>query len=153
MDMVSAGKRRPRLVLELGHVAAEVGLDGAILHRRDDEIRTVDRAGDTEPREAHQRRSQVLDAGVGDADLRLGDRGEPDERADLDVVRADSMGRAAEASPAFDRELVGARCRRCPHRGDEEMTEVLDVRLAGRVPQDRRAAGGDRGDERRSRYR
>ena len=63
-------ERRPRLILELGHVPAEVALDDLLLLGRDDEVGAVDRARDAEAREAHQRRAQMLDAGVGDAELR-----------------------------------------------------------------------------------
>ena len=63
---------------------------------------------DAEPREAHQRRAQVLDAGVRDADLGARHRRQPDERADLDVIGADACVRAAERAPAVDGEHVGA---------------------------------------------
>ena len=67
-----------------------------LLVGRDDEVVAVDVADDAEALEAHERRAQVLDAGALDAELGAGDRGEADERADLDVVGADAMRRAAE---------------------------------------------------------
>ena len=78
--IVSAGKRRPRLIFfELGHVPSEVALDHARLIGGHDEIGAVDATGDAESRKAHQRRPQMLDARVGDAKLRSGDGGESDE--------------------------------------------------------------------------
>ena len=98
---------------------------------------------DAEPREAHERRAQMLDAGVGDADLGPRHGGESDERSDLDVIRADAVRRAAERASAVDRELVRADAVDLRAERDEEVAEVLDVRLAGGVAKDRRAARRD----------
>ena len=130
-------ERRPRLILELGHVSAEIALNDLLLLGRDDEVGAVDRARDAEPREAHQRRAQMLDAGVGDADLRAGDGGEADERSDLDVIGTDAVRGAAERPSAVDRELVRADAVDLGAERDEEMTEILDVRLARRVAKNR----------------
>src|SRR6188508_3338131 len=126
---------------------AEIRLDRALLNRRNDEIGAVDLAGNSEPSEAHEGRTQVLDARVGDADLGLGDRGQPDERADLDVVGADPVRGSTEASSSIDRELVGPDPVNLRAERHEEMTQVLDVGLARRVAKNRRAAGRDGGDE------
>ena len=106
---------------------------------------------DAEPREAHERRAQMLDAGVGDADLGARDGGEADERADFDVIGPDAMRRAAERAAAVDRELVRADAVDLRAERDEEMAEVLDVRLAGGVAKDRRARAPRRRRRARSR--
>ena len=108
IDIDVRRKRRPRLILELRNVSTEVALNDLLLLGRHDEIGSVDLARDAEPREAHERRAQMLDAGVGDADLRPGDRRQPDERADFDVIGTDAMRGAAEWPTTVDRELVGA---------------------------------------------
>ena len=132
-------ERRPRLILELRHVSAQVALNHLLLLGRNDQVRPVDDARHAEPSEAHQRRAQVLDAGVGDSDLRTGDRRQSDERSDFDVIGPDAMRRAAERPTAVDRELVGADAVDLRAQRDEKMTEVLDVRLAGGVAENRRS--------------
>src|SRR5581483_8666877 len=77
---------RPRLVLELRHVAAEIIPDLHGLVGGDDQIVAGDLADDAEPLETHADRAQMLDAGTHDADRRARYRGEPDQRADLDMV-------------------------------------------------------------------
>ena len=134
-------ERRPRLILELRHVAAEVALNHHLLLCRDDEIVAVDRGrrcrGARSPCSVERRCSTPASL---DADLGARDRGEPDERADLDVVGAD---RDACAPPSgrppwivsvfvpMPSMLAPSATRKC--------AEVLHVRLAGGVAQDRRA--------------
>ena len=79
---------------------------------------------------------------------RRGDRGEPDERADFDVIGSDPVRRAAELASAVDRELVRADAVDLGAERDEEMTEILHVRLARRVAENGRPARRDRGHER-----
>ena len=143
-------KRRPRLVLELRHVSAEIALNDRLLSAsaRDDEIGSVDHARDAEPREAHQRRAQMLDARVRDANLGARHRRQADERADLDVIRPDAMRRAAERTAALHRQLVRARPVDLRAERDQEVAEVLDVRLAGGIAENRRSARGDGRHER-----
>ena len=140
-------ERGPRLVLELGHVSAQVALNDHLLLGRDDEVLPIDDARHAEPREAHQRGAQMLDAGVGDANLRARHRGEADERSDFDVIGPDPMRRAAKLAPAIDRDLVRADAIDLGAERDEEMTEVLHVRLARGVAKDGRSRGRDRGHE------
>ena len=141
-------ERRPRLILELRHVSAEVALNDLLLLRRNDEVRSVDDARDAEAREAHQRRAQMLDAGVGDANVRRRHRGQADERADLDVIGPDAMRRAAELAAAVDRDLVRADAVDLGAERDEEMTEILHVRLARGVAEHRGSRRRDRRHER-----
>ena len=102
------GKRRPRLILQLRNVSAEVRLDHALLFCGNDEVRSFDLARNAESGKTEQRGAQVLDTGVGDAQLRPRHGGEPDEGADLDMVRSDAMGDRAESPTPIDGELVGA---------------------------------------------
>ena len=139
------GERRPRLIFELRHVVAEVGLDLPPLLCRHDEIVAVLDAFDAEPRESHSRRAEMLDARRFDPQLRACRRGESDERSDFDVVGPDRMLDllAAKRSTAFDYQVVGANSLNSrAQRNEKEMREVLHVRLAGRVAQNRLALGG-----------
>ena len=119
-------------------VSAEVALDHALLVGRNDEIRPVDRARDPESREAHQRRAQVFDAGVLDAQRRPRHRREADERSDLDVVGTDAMRAAAERPASVDREQIRADSLDVRAQRDEKVAKILDVRLAGGVAENRR---------------
>src|SRR5437899_2392411 len=75
--------------------------------------------------------------------------GEPDERADLDVVGANGerRGPPLERGAAVHRERVGARAVDARAQARQKARQVLDVRLAGSVAEDRGAGGGDRGHE------
>ena len=70
-------------------MAAEIVPDLERLVGGHDEVVAVDLADDAEPLEPHQHRAQMLDAGARDAQRRARHRGEPDERADLDVIGPD----------------------------------------------------------------
>ena len=142
------GERRPRLILELRHVSAEIALNHLLLLGRHDEIGPVDHARNAESREAHQRRAKMLDAGVGDANLRARDRRQADERPDLDVIGPDAMRRAAERAAALHRQLVRPGALDLCAERDEEMAEILDVRLARGIAKNRRSARRDSGHER-----
>src|SRR6185503_8396870 len=138
---------RPRLILELRHVPAEIALNDLFLLGGHDEIRSFDLARDAEAREAHERRPEMFDAGVRDAQLRSRGGRHADKRTDLDVVRADTMRRAAELSSTFDGQLVRADAVDVGAERDEKVAEVLNVWLAGRVAEDGGAARGNgRGD-------
>src|SRR3954468_4629952 len=90
----------------------------------------------------------MLETGVGDADLGFRDGSKSDERTDLDVVGADAMRGAPERAAAFDRELVGPDAIDLGAERNEEMAEVLNVRLARRVAQHRRSPRRDGGRDR-----
>ncbi len=100
---------------------------------------------DAEPLEVHQRRAEVLDARVLDRELRFRHRGEADERADLDVVGPDAVGAAAQRRAAVDGHRVGADALDAGAERDEEVGEILHVRLGGGVAQHGRSFGHDRG--------
>ena len=102
IDITSAGKRRPGLVLELRHVAAEVGADPPRLlgRRRSRSSPSIRRTMPSRSKPSRMR-AQVLDARA--ASMRSAeprDGGEPDERSDLDVIGADRVRGAAERPPA-----------------------------------------------------
>ncbi len=61
---------RPGAVLELGHVAAEVGADPAFLLGIDDQRGAVEPRPDAEALEAEQRAAQVVGADAFDRELR-----------------------------------------------------------------------------------
>src|SRR4051794_24125268 len=90
----------------------------------------------------------MLDAGRLDADLGARDGGEPDERSDFDVVRADAVRTATDWLTAMNGDRVGADALDLRAERVQEMREVLDVRLGGGITQDRRAARCRRGNER-----
>ncbi len=69
---------------------------------RDDKVVALDPAVDAEPLEVHPDRAQMRDAGARDAQRRARHGGKPDQRADLDVIRADP---------------IAARRRACGRRG------------------------------------
>ena len=142
------GERRPRLVLELRHSAAEVGTDPHLLLLRHEQVIAVDRGAHAQAVEAHPDRTQVCHAGVGDSQGRMSHRGEADERADLDVVRTDAMRAAVEcAAPVHGEDVRTDPLDPRPH-GDEHPTEVLHMRFARGVMKDRRAARRDGGHHR-----
>ena len=88
------GKRRPRLILELGHVAAEIALDLSRLLVRHDEIGAVDFALDPQPGKPQSRRPEMLHPSVDDPQRRSGHRRQPDERPDLNVIRTNRVAGA-----------------------------------------------------------
>jgi hypothetical protein len=79
----------------------------------------------------------VLDASALDADRRARDRREADERADLDVVGADRVRGPVERRAAVHGHGVGADPVDPRAERDEEVGEVLHVRLARGVAEDR----------------
>src|SRR5262249_42436035 len=134
------GERRPRLILQLRYVTAEVRLDLARLVRRHDQVIAFDPATDPEAGGTNQPGSKVLDARALDADLRSRHRSETDERAHLDVVRPDPMRSAANALPTVNGHGVCSDPIDVRAEGAEEVREVLDVRLAGGIAKDGRSS-------------
>src|SRR5207244_571867 len=59
-----------------------------------------------QPLEPQQDTAEILAAHAVDRDRAVGDGGEPDERADLDVVRSHRAGGGREGRSAFDGERV-----------------------------------------------
>src|SRR5690606_23583878 len=92
-------ERRPRAIVDLRHVPAEIHTALLLLIRRDQQVLTLDLAPDPEPVERQQRRIQVLDRRVPDQDLAPGHRGEADERAHFDVVAPDPGLAAVQPGP------------------------------------------------------
>src|SRR4051794_16128360 len=90
----------------------------------------------------------MLDTRVSDANLRTGRSRETDEPAHLDVVGADAVRGAAKLTSAVDRELVRPDAVDLGAQGDEEVAEILNVRLASRVAKDCRARRSDGGGDR-----
>src|SRR5690606_32634637 len=76
------------------------------------------------------------------------DGGEADERADLDVVAADSVPGAVQAFHALDLQYVRADPGDSRAHRVQQVAQVLDVRLRGGVAQASRAAGEHRGHDR-----
>ena len=83
--------------------------------------------------------AQVAGDRVADAQLAAGDARERHERADLDVVGADRVIAAVQLGGAVDGQHVGADALDVGAHLHEHAREVLDVRLAGGVADDRRA--------------
>src|SRR5213592_4092191 len=77
-------------------------------------------------------------------DRAVGDGGEPDERADLDVVRSHRAGGGLEGRSAFDGERVRPDALDLRAQSRQKARQILNVRLAGGVAQRGRTAGGDR---------
>ena len=107
----------------------------------------VEPGANAEPLEAEQRGAEVVAPDTLDGDLAVGDRGEADEAADLDVIGADRVARAGEGAAALDGVDVGADALDVRAQRVEEAGEVLHVRLGGGVAQDGAALGGHRGHE------
>src|SRR2546422_620075 len=103
-------KRGPRSVFELGDVTAQIGTDAALLAGIDDEFGAVEPRPDAEALEREQSRPKVVAAHAVDRDRTARDGRESDERADLDVIGADGVGRGRrrERRATLDREGVGA---------------------------------------------
>ena len=95
---------------------------------------------DAQSREAVADRAQVLDSRVLDHQVAAGDGGQPDERRHLDVVGAQPVAAAAEPLDSGDREHVRADTLDVAAHRIQEPAQVLDVRLAGGVSDDRCAA-------------
>src|SRR5688572_10989436 len=136
-------ERRPRLVLELRHVPAEVASDFLVLIFRDDEILAVFLADDAEPLEAHSDRAEVLEARVLDAQLGARDGREADERSNLDVIGPDRVRSPAYGMTPVNRERIRPDPLDVGAERGEKMRQVLHVGLARRVAKHGGAGGGD----------
>src|SRR6266699_4082270 len=137
-------ERRPGLVLQLRNVPAHVRLYLPGLFRGHNQVRAVHLALDAEAREAHQRGAKMLDASVLDSQLRLRDRSEADEGADLNVIGTDGVRDRCGAERAATLNGHGVRADALDLRSqrDEKAREILDMRLAGSVAKNSRAGRG-----------
>jgi hypothetical protein len=126
-------ERGPRAVLDLRDVATEIVLHDELLPRRHVDARVTQLEPDAEPRERRQDRGQVSDLDFLDRHPAAGDRREPDERGDLDVVGADAPLASAQRVDAVDAKDVRLDPFDVRAERDEEAAQVLHVRLAGRV--------------------
>ncbi len=95
-------KSGPGSVLELGHVATEVGPHPPLLPRCNVELAVVERGPDSQAVEPQQSAPQVLAPHRVDGKVAIGDGRQPDEAADFDVVRPDGVRRGAQRLPALD---------------------------------------------------
>ncbi len=127
---------------------AQVGANAALLTGIHDQLGAVESRADAQPLEPQEDAAQILAAHAVDRDRAVRHGGEPDERADFDVVRPHRAPGGLERQSAFDRERVRADALDARAQVRQEAGEVLDVRLAGGVPQGGRAAGGHRRHQR-----
>src|SRR5438128_2519106 len=134
----------PRAVLQLRHVPAQVGADAALLTGIHDQLGAVEARSHAQALEPQQDAAEILASHAVDRDRTVRHGGEPDERADFDVVRPHGAGGGRERQPAFDGERVCAHALDARAQVREEARQILNVRLAGGVPQRGRAAGDDR---------
>src|SRR5882672_10398876 len=142
------GEGGPRAVLQLRHVPAQVGANAALLTGIHDQLGAVESRADAQSLEPQEDAAQILAAHAVDRDRAVRHGGEPDERADFDVVRPHRAAGGPEWQSAFDRERVRADALDARAQVRQEAGEVLDVRLAGGVPQGGGAAGGHRRHQR-----
>ena len=89
----------------------------------------------------------MFDAGARDAERRTRHRGKADQRTDLDMVGADRIAGAAERRRPMHDHGVGAYAFDAGAERDQEMGEILHVRLGGDVAQMRGAVRRHRGHQ------
>ena len=135
-------KTGPRGVVDLRDAAVDVGHDHPLLRCGHEKTRSLDVGLDTEPREHQPDHAQVVGRRLAHAQGTAGHRGDRDEGADLDVIRADPVSGRPKLADAVDLEDVAADPSNArPHRV-QGMTEPLDVGLGGRVQQASAPVGG-----------
>ena len=141
-------KPRPRAVVDLGNHTAGVRNDAQPLSRRYVDRVAVHLPSDPEFRERDPRHLEVMRVRGLDRQVPTGHLRQPDEAADLHEVGADGELGSVEAVGTADTQDVGTDTGDFgPHRV-EHPAEVLHVRLAGGVLDDRFAACGGRGHDR-----
>ena len=86
IDIRSAGKAGHGWSSSFGTWPPKSSLDFQGLTGRHDQVVALDLADNAEPLKTHPDRAQMLDAGARDAQRRARHRGEPDQRADLDMI-------------------------------------------------------------------
>ena len=130
---------------------ADVARDDEVLPARDDDVVAVELGAQAEAVEDEADHAQVVGDRVADAQLAAGHARERHERADLDVVGADRVIAAVQLGGAVDGQHVGADALDAGAHLHEHPREVLDVRLARRVADDRHARACARRPAARSR--
>ncbi len=141
-------ERRPGSVVDLRDRVAEIVADRQPLVGRDEQVAALDEALQSEPLELAPDHQQVGRFDVADPQLAAGRGRQRHEAADLDVVGSDLVFGAAELVAAVDDHHVGADPVDGGAHPRQQMGEVLDVRLAGRVGDDRPPRRQRRGEQR-----
>ena len=140
-------ERGPGPILQFRHVPAQVRADAALLVGVDDEPGAIEARPDAEPLERHQCGAQIIGAHAVDRDGAVRHGREPEERADLDVVGADREGRRTERRAPLDRERIAADPVDPAAQADQIASQILHVRLAGGIAEDRGPRGRHRSHE------
>ncbi len=122
-------------------MAAQVGLDPPLLVSLHDESFALDTGTDAEPLEGEQDAAKIVRPHALNLDLAVGDRCQPDEAADLDVIRTHLQHGTGERMPAFHRHDVGADAVDVCAHGAQGTRHVLHVGFGRGVPEDRRSLG------------
>ena len=141
IEVRSVGKRGPDAALNFRDLVAEVVDDVELLAGWDANVRLPHLELDPELAERRDDRDQVVGLDVLDRHSPPVARRKRGKARDLDVLRADAVRSATEPLDALDAENVRADSVDAGAERDEEVAEVLDVGLAGRVPDDRLALG------------
>src|SRR4029079_4242071 len=123
-------ERGPRAVLDLGNVPAQVVLDDELLARRNADGCLLLLDGHAERLERMQHRDEVGLLDAVDRHVATGDRGEPDEAPDLDVVGADLPVATREGLDALDAKHVRLDAFDARAQRAEKAAEILYMRLA-----------------------
>ena len=151
-DAHQVGRERgPRRIVDLGHRAAEIGANVQILTVFDDQgvafvRRRVGRFlhmhAHTQPVDKdHLHHAQVFGHHADDAQLAGRDGAQADVAADLDIIGADVCFAAVQPFLAVDDQRVAADAFDGAAHARQHPAEILHVRLAGGVAQDRSAVG------------
>ena len=135
---------RPRAVLDLRNLPTEIVLDHELLPGRHAERRLPHLDPNPEALEGRQDGDQIARLDVLDREIASRRRGQADEAPDLDVLRPDTPRAAAELRHSLDAEDVRLDPFDLRAERDQKATEVLDMRLAGRIPDHRLALGEHR---------
>ena len=141
-------ERRPDAALDLRDLVAEVVDDMELLPGRDADGRLPHVQLDPELAKGGDDGDEVVGLDVLDRDLAARRGGQRGEARDLDVLRADPVRAALQLLDTVDAKDVRADPLDLRAERDEEVAQVLDVRLAGRVTDDRlalREHGGHHG--------
>ena len=126
-------ERRPWAIVDLGDRITHVVSHRQSLIRGNQEIAALDQALQAKALELAPDHQQVVGLDVADPQVPTGCGGERHEAADLDVVRADLVIGSTQPVPAVHGQHVGADpVHPCAHLC-QQMPQVLDVRLAGRI--------------------
>ena len=134
---------RPRPVLDLRDLVAEVVANHELLARRDPTVRSPSSTSMPRRSNAWKIATKSFGSMSSIGHVAAGHRGEPDEAGGLDVLGPDPMLAPGEALDAVDPQHVRADPVDPRAERDEEAAEILDVRLAGGVHEDGLSLGED----------